>query len=151
MIITGHQGDAVLRPGKRKGGSLIRPPVFPWGNWQTFDKLTNGPLLPLTLSRSYDESGREDLNLRPPGPEPGALARLSHAPKEKLNHFNMRQEGVLARCFRGLQRAWRRELIPLTFSGNYLAFGVRSVATMRSIYIAMVFECATLRRNGPGS
>ena len=26
-------------------------------------------------------SGREDSNLRPPGPEPGALARLSHAPK----------------------------------------------------------------------
>jgi hypothetical protein len=25
-------------------------------------------------------SGREDSNLRPPGPEPGALARLSHAP-----------------------------------------------------------------------
>src|SRR5208337_4441939 len=25
-------------------------------------------------------SGRVDLNLRPPGPEPGALARLSHAP-----------------------------------------------------------------------
>jgi hypothetical protein len=25
-------------------------------------------------------SGREDLNLRPPGPEPGALARLRYAP-----------------------------------------------------------------------
>jgi hypothetical protein len=25
-------------------------------------------------------SGRVDLNHRPPGPEPGALARLSHAP-----------------------------------------------------------------------
>src|SRR2546426_8210681 len=30
-------------------------------------------------------SGREDLNLRPPGPEPGALARLSHAPMRKPN------------------------------------------------------------------
>jgi hypothetical protein len=26
-------------------------------------------------------SGRKDLNLRPPGPEPGALARLRYAPK----------------------------------------------------------------------
>jgi hypothetical protein len=25
-------------------------------------------------------SGRKDLNLRPPGPEPGALARLRYAP-----------------------------------------------------------------------
>src|SRR5439155_2786409 len=102
-------------------------------------------------SRRIDESGREDLTLRPPAPEPGALARLSHAPKETPNHFNMRQEAALFWCFRGLQRAERRELIPLTFSGNYLAFGVRSVAAMRPIYIAMVFECATLRRNGPGS
>ena len=28
-------------------------------------------------------SGRVDSNHRPPGPEPGALARLSHAPKTK--------------------------------------------------------------------
>ena len=27
-----------------------------------------------------DWSGRKDLNLRPPGPEPGALARLRYAP-----------------------------------------------------------------------
>jgi hypothetical protein len=27
-------------------------------------------------------SGRKDLNLRPPGPEPGALARLRYAPTE---------------------------------------------------------------------
>ena len=26
------------------------------------------------------KSGRQDLNLRPPGPKPGALARLSYAP-----------------------------------------------------------------------
>ncbi len=28
------------------------------------------------------QSGREDLNLRPPGPEPGALTGLRYAPKE---------------------------------------------------------------------
>src|SRR6202051_4366026 len=38
-----------------------------------------------TIKKSEDErekkwSGREDLNLRPPGPEPGALARLRYAP-----------------------------------------------------------------------
>lgn len=33
----------------------------------------------LRLSRK--KSGRQDLNLRPPGPEPGALAKLSHAPE----------------------------------------------------------------------
>ncbi len=27
-------------------------------------------------------SGRKDLNLRPPGPEPGALARLRYAPTQ---------------------------------------------------------------------
>jgi hypothetical protein len=33
-------------------------------------------------------SGRVDLNHRPPGPEPGALARLSHAPTRAGNlHF----------------------------------------------------------------
>jgi len=42
-----------------------------------------------------------------------------------------------------------RELIPLTFPGNYLAFGVRSVAAMRSIYVAMVFERnASAKRSG---
>ena len=29
-------------------------------------------------------SGRKDLNLRPPGPEPGALARLRYAPTDTL-------------------------------------------------------------------
>src|SRR5260221_12152566 len=29
-------------------------------------------------------SGRKDLNLRPPGPEPGALARLRYAPNDTL-------------------------------------------------------------------
>ena len=34
------------------------------------------PLFP----RSFRESGRHDSNMRPPGPKPGALARLSYAP-----------------------------------------------------------------------
>jgi hypothetical protein len=37
-------------------------------------------------------SGRKDLNLRPPGPEPGALARLRYAPTIELTH-----QGVYAR------------------------------------------------------
>ncbi len=32
------------------------------------------------VDKERNWSGREDSNLRPPGPEPGALARLSHAP-----------------------------------------------------------------------
>ena len=31
-------------------------------------------------SKELKWSGRKDLNLRPPGPEPGALARLRYAP-----------------------------------------------------------------------
>ena len=34
---------------------------------------------------SFVESGREDSNLRPRGPEPRALARLSHAPMTNRN------------------------------------------------------------------
>jgi hypothetical protein len=33
-----------------------------------------------SVSPTEGWSGRVDLNHRPPGPEPGALARLSHAP-----------------------------------------------------------------------
>jgi hypothetical protein len=33
-------------------------------------------------------SGRKDLNLRPPGPEPGALARLRYAPN-LIHHFTL--------------------------------------------------------------
>ena len=29
------------------------------------------------------KSGRQDLNLRPPGPKPGALAKLSYAPIDR--------------------------------------------------------------------
>jgi hypothetical protein len=36
--------------------------------------------------RGINWSGRVDLNHRPPGPEPGALARLSHAPSY-LSHI----------------------------------------------------------------
>src|ERR1700692_2179977 len=38
-------------------------------------------LSPMSPGRTRERwSGREDLNLRPPGPEPGALARLRYAP-----------------------------------------------------------------------
>ena len=40
---------------------------------------------PMPPGRTLKEwSGRVDLNHRPPGPEPGALARLSHAPTLQL-------------------------------------------------------------------
>ena len=37
-------------------------------------------------------SGREDLNLRPPSPEPGALARLRYAPNRR--HCNTEERGA---------------------------------------------------------
>ena len=41
------------------------------------------------------QSGRVDLNHRPPGPEPGALTGLRYAPNEsRLNEVLMRPEGV---------------------------------------------------------
>src|SRR5438093_980890 len=44
----------------------------------------------IQLSYRRKQSGREDLNLRPPGPEPGALTGLRYAPKKSL----MRPEGL---------------------------------------------------------
>jgi hypothetical protein len=43
-------------------------------------------------------SGRKDLNLRPPGPEPGALARLRYAPTMELagENLSLRADGSLA-------------------------------------------------------
>jgi hypothetical protein len=40
-------------------------------------------------------SGRKDLNLRPPGPEPGALARLRYAPTIKPSHKKFTLERLL--------------------------------------------------------
>jgi hypothetical protein len=39
-------------------------------------------------------SGRMDLNHRPPGPEPGALARLRYAPTDKLRRIFPAQAGL---------------------------------------------------------
>src|SRR5260370_26443871 len=36
-----------------------------------------------------------DLNHRPPGPEPGALARLRYAPSDKLRHMRPAKAGLL--------------------------------------------------------
>ena len=35
-------------------------------------------------------SGRKDLNLRPPGPEPGALARLRYAPTLAQEDYSLK-------------------------------------------------------------
>ncbi len=49
------------------------PAGVPVPEWQTFD---------LVETFGKNLSGRKDLNLRPLGPEPSALAGLSHAPNE---------------------------------------------------------------------
>ena len=57
-------------------------------------------------------SGRQDSNLRPPGPKPGALAKLSHTPyqkrfqqyhkqKQKSTHFSRRKANIYLQ--RGMQ------------------------------------------------
>ena len=48
-------------------------------------------VLPLNYTRmlaviSLQQSGWQDSNLRPPGPKPGALAKLSHTPFS-IHHF----------------------------------------------------------------
>src|SRR6266705_2395827 len=44
--------------------------------------------------RNLKWSGRMDLNHRPPGPEPGALARLRYAPTDKLRPMRPAQAGL---------------------------------------------------------
>ena len=44
--------------------------------------------------RGIKWSGRVDLNHRPPGPEPGALARLRYAPTDKLKRKFPPQAGT---------------------------------------------------------
>lgn len=49
------------------------------------ERLRRLPALPVRspkvlVFKSQTESGRKDSNLRPPGPKPGALTRLSYAP-----------------------------------------------------------------------
>ena len=66
-----HEGSATR---KIKTVSKGRPPT--WAE-------TRGPSLGLYSTHFMLEnkwSGRVDLNHRPPGPEPGALARLRYAP-----------------------------------------------------------------------
>src|SRR5262249_29723528 len=48
---------------------------------------------------NYAESGREDLNLRPFGPEPNALAKLSYAPSDISRHVS-----AIAEIVNGSQR-----------------------------------------------
>ena len=53
-------------------------------------------------------SGRVDLNHRPPGPEPGALARLSHAPTSySLNRRAGRAQSVARGASKGAVKSFR--------------------------------------------
>ena len=80
--------------------------------------MTSHPLL---------KSGRQDSNLRPPGPKPGALTGLRHAPNLK-NWKALRTSSKSGRKFKFFHRInviyfifFRladQELIPQTFSGH---------------------------------
>ena len=73
------QADRRLRARRRE--SLLRPKCLLRGRSPTTPK-------PNVRSRGNVvrkcKSGRQDLNLRPLGPEPSALARLTHAPRNLL-------------------------------------------------------------------
>ena len=43
-------------------------------------------------------SGREDSNLRPPGPKPGALTRLRYAPTKKFE-VSQKVDGIILNIF----------------------------------------------------
>src|SRR5579859_7452610 len=63
-----------------RGGSLVGRPITVMGPEPAV--VSGRPAThPVELRARIDKwSGRKDLNLRPPGPEPGALARLRYAP-----------------------------------------------------------------------
>ena len=77
---------------------------FQLPNETAFERRDVAPVAPKTVSEgsiaqvmicnAKKWSGRKDLNLRPPGPEPGALARLRYAPTDELRHIVPAQAGI---------------------------------------------------------
>ncbi len=49
---------------------------------RTFDRLLRRQMLYPAELRTLKLSGRQDSNLRPPGPKPGAMTGLRYAPKD---------------------------------------------------------------------
>ena len=79
QLSYGHIGICHLANEKRVMG--IEPTYPAW----------KAGVLPLNYTRM--KSGWQDSNLRPPGPKPGALAKLSHTPKDLLlNALSVTQE-----------------------------------------------------------
>ena len=72
---SGTQRTALISKGKRViEGNRFEPSTA----WPCTRRPLNFQLCKLLILKDW--SGRKDLNLRPPGPEPGALARLRYAP-----------------------------------------------------------------------
>jgi hypothetical protein len=106
-------------------------------------------------------SGRKDLNLRPPGPEPGALARLRYAPTAtlilqtkrelQLNTGTVaaerrfaREKGYLPKDSDRLERIWG----PLLPKARKLARnGVRSYTAAQTRSHARGSKCWHICRN----
>src|SRR5688572_17334668 len=93
-------------------------------------------------STSAEKSGRQDSNLRPPGPKPGALAKLSYAPGDDARDCShatpasrqFRRTG--ARCASAGERAGN-DLLRLGHDcvqmlGVFEAFGVDLVDVLRA-------------------
>ena len=73
-------------------------------------------------------SGREDSNLRPPGPKPGALTGLRYAPKNIFTSLKAVEEGfeppVPVSQYDDLANRWFKPLTHSTFEavGKDIAF-----------------------------
>src|SRR5258705_4843712 len=75
----------------RRKSSLLYP-MYPVLQFLLFRKM----LRKVQIREGKKWSGRVDLNHRPPGPEPGALARLRYAPKNR----HSKAENLTAGIFR---------------------------------------------------
>ena len=62
--------------------------------------------------RAREWSGQEDLNLRPHGPEPCALTRLSYAPRVADSHRLPGRKGRILGEFRGSVNGGTEGFIP---------------------------------------
>ena len=64
-------------------------------------------------------SGRQDSNLRPPGPKPGTLTGLRYAPKIAAVRPGF-EPGVPVSKYDGLANRWFKPLTHLTLRGHFL-------------------------------
>ena len=103
-------------------------------------------VLPLNYTRmlaviSLQQSGWQDSNLRPPGPKPGALAKLSHTPMYHLLMVFIKFLSLLL-----FSLAWRQVLLYYSFlqmSTPFLNFFKKTFFHVFSVYSKVFLSFAT--------